>query len=83
LKIGILMGDDIRLEVVPECVKVMKAAAARTGLAIDWTELPIGRYGHELHGDTPPALTDKKLRDLDGGSWGRSATSRAHAGARK
>ena len=29
LKIGILLGDDIGLEVVPECVKVMKAAAAR------------------------------------------------------
>jgi isocitrate/isopropylmalate dehydrogenase len=28
LKIGILPGDDIGLEVVPECVKAMKAAAA-------------------------------------------------------
>ena len=28
-KIGILEGDDIGLEVVPECVKVMKAAAAK------------------------------------------------------
>ena len=27
LKIGILLGDDIGLEVVPEAVKVMKAAA--------------------------------------------------------
>ena len=30
LKIGVLLGDDIGLEVVPECVKVIKAAAART-----------------------------------------------------
>jgi len=31
-KIGILEGDDIGLEVVPECVKVMKVAAAKAGL---------------------------------------------------
>jgi 3-isopropylmalate dehydrogenase len=45
LKIGILLGDDIGLEVVPECVKVMKAAAACTGLAIEWHPLPIGKAG--------------------------------------
>ena len=45
LKIGILPGDDIGLEVVPECVKVMKAAAARECLAIDWHPLPIGKLG--------------------------------------
>jgi 3-isopropylmalate dehydrogenase len=66
LKIGVLLGDDIGLEVVPECVKVIKAAAARTGLAIDWQPLPIGRRGHEEHGDTLPAVTEAALRDLDG-----------------
>jgi len=55
LKLGILLGDDIGPEVVPECVKVMKAAAARAGLEIQWQELPIGRRGHEEHGDTLPA----------------------------
>ncbi|MBM3561391.1 MAG: isocitrate/isopropylmalate dehydrogenase family protein, partial [Alphaproteobacteria bacterium] len=54
LRIGILDGDDIGLEVVPECVKAMRAAAARMGLAIDWQTLPIGRRGHELHGNTLP-----------------------------
>jgi len=29
LNIGILEGDDIGLEVVPECIKAMKAAAVR------------------------------------------------------
>ena len=43
LKVGILLGDDIGHEVVPECVKVMKAAAARAGLAIDWSTHPIGK----------------------------------------
>jgi 3-isopropylmalate dehydrogenase len=66
LKIGILLGDDIGLEVVPECVKAMRAAAARTGLAIDWAELPIGKRGHEAHGHTLPAVTEQALRELDG-----------------
>src|SRR5262249_11561305 len=66
MKIGILSGDDIGLEVVPECVKVMKAAAAREGLAIDWQELPIGKRGHDQHGHTLPPLTEQALRALDG-----------------
>jgi 3-isopropylmalate dehydrogenase len=66
LKIGILLGDDIGHEVVPECVKVMKAAAARTGLAIDWRSLPIGKHGHERHGNTLPAPTEQALWELDG-----------------
>jgi 3-isopropylmalate dehydrogenase len=66
LKIGILPGDDIGLEVVPECIKVMKAAASRTGLHIDWRPLPIGKSGHEQHGNTLPEVTEKGLRELDG-----------------
>ena len=66
MKIGILLGDDIGLEVVPECVKVMKAAAARAGLDIAWTELPIGKAGHEAHGNTLPAITEQTLHTLDG-----------------
>jgi 3-isopropylmalate dehydrogenase len=66
VKIGILLGDDIGLEVVPECVKVMKAAVSRTGLTIDWRPLPIGKAGHEAHGDTLPAVTEKALWGLDG-----------------
>jgi 3-isopropylmalate dehydrogenase len=82
LKIGILLGDDIGLEVVPECVKVMKAAASRSGLAIDWTELPIGKAGHEAHGNTLPAVTEQALRTLDGwimGPIGHAAYPRGDA----
>jgi isocitrate/isopropylmalate dehydrogenase len=50
LKISILSGNDIGLEVVPECIKVMKAAAAREHL--DWRPPPIGKRGHEEHGNT-------------------------------
>jgi 3-isopropylmalate dehydrogenase len=66
VKIGILLGDDIGLEVVPEAVKVMKAAASRSGLAIDWHPLPIGKAGHEMEGDTLPPTTEAALWNLDG-----------------
>ena len=66
LKIGVLMGDDIGLEVVPEAIKVMKAAAAKSGLQISWQELPIGKRGHELHGHTMPQSTVDELAKTDG-----------------
>lgn len=66
LKIGILLGDDIGLEVVPETVKAVAAAAECTGLEISWQPLPIGKAGHEEHGDTLPAFTEAALRDLHG-----------------
>jgi 3-isopropylmalate dehydrogenase len=66
LTIGILLGDDIGLEVVPEAVKVMKAAAAKTGLEIKWQELAIGKGGHEQHGHTMPQATVAALENTDG-----------------
>ena len=66
LKIGILNGDDIGLEVVPEAVKVIKAAAAKSGLAIDWQPLPIGVKAHESHGHTMPKVTVDTLAKVDG-----------------
>ena len=66
LTIGILLGDDIGLEVVPEAVKVMKAAAAKTGLEVKWQELAIGRRAHEQHGHTMPHATVAALEKTDG-----------------
>jgi 3-isopropylmalate dehydrogenase len=66
LRIGVLAGDDIGLEVVPECVKAMRAAAALTGLDLEWLELPIGRRGHELYGHTFPEPTIAALERCDG-----------------
>jgi 3-isopropylmalate dehydrogenase len=65
-RIGILDGDDIGLEVVPECIKVMKAAAAKTGLAIDWLPVPIARKAHDELGHTMPPGTFATLEKLDG-----------------
>src|SRR3989304_2522540 len=72
LKIGILLGADIGLEVVPETVKVMRAAAAAVGLEVQWQELPIGRKGHELHGHTMPQITVAALEKCDGWVTGPS-----------
>ena len=66
MKIGVLLGDDIGLEIVPETVKAMKAAASRSGLAIEWHPLPIGKAGHELEGNTLPPSTEAALWKLDG-----------------
>ncbi len=66
LRIGILEGDDIGLEVVPETIKVMRAAAQQTGLAIEWFPLPIGRKAYDELGYTLPPGTLDKLDTYDG-----------------
>ena len=66
LKIGVLDGDDIGLEVVPECVKVMRAAARKAGLEIDWHPVPIGKRALDELGHTLPPGTLDKLDTLDG-----------------
>ncbi len=66
LKIGILNGDDIGHEVVPEAVKAMRAAAAATGLGVAWEEIPIGRQAFDTLGTTMPADTLTRLAALDG-----------------
>ena len=69
LKIGILEGDDIGLEVVPETIKVMRAAAQKTGLQVEWFPLPIGRKAYDELGYTlPPGTLDKLIRRLGAGA---------------
>jgi 3-isopropylmalate dehydrogenase len=66
LQLGILLGDDIGLEVVPEAVKVVDAAARATGLALAWHEFPIGRRAFDAVGTTLPDGTLEALERLDG-----------------
>jgi 3-isopropylmalate dehydrogenase len=47
LKVGILEGDDIGLEVVPECVKVMRPQCARPTSTLSGLPFPIARRAHE------------------------------------
>ncbi|HEX2552306.1 MAG TPA: isocitrate/isopropylmalate family dehydrogenase [Microvirga sp.] len=66
LTIGILNGDDIGHEIVPAAVRVVKAAAARHGLDIDWRPMPIGRSALDSHGSTMPEGTLETLGTFDG-----------------
>ncbi len=40
IKIGVLLGDDIGLEVIPVAVKVMDAAASKVGLDVQLDGFP-------------------------------------------
>lgn len=66
MKIGILEGDDIGPEVVPEAVKVMRAAAEASKLEIEWHPMPIGRMALDTLGQTLPENTLSHLEKLDG-----------------
>jgi 3-isopropylmalate dehydrogenase len=66
LRIGILDGDDIGPEIVPETVKVMHRAAELAKLDLDWVKLPIGRHALDEFGTTLPAETLSTLEELDG-----------------
>ena len=66
LRIGILGGDDIGLEIVPVSVEIARAAAALHQVDIDWHPLPIGRSAFDTHGHTLPPSTLEALGTLDG-----------------
>jgi len=66
-KLGILQGDDIGLEIVPETVKVLKEAVKPyAGIDIEWLELPVGMPSYKENGETLPQETLNTLFDLDG-----------------
>lgn len=66
LVIGVLNGDDIGHEIVPASVEVVKTAAEKTGLKIDWRPMPIGRSALDTHGTTLPEGTLETLSKMDG-----------------
>lgn len=66
LTLGVLNGDDIGHEIVPAAVKVAQAAAARSGLAIDWRPMPLGRKALDELGTTMPDGTLETLSSFDG-----------------
>ena len=66
LRVGVLLGDDIGLEVVPVAVEVMRAAAAKAGLALEWHDVPIGRAALDALGHTMPEGTLDRLASFDG-----------------
>ncbi|MDP9364023.1 MAG: isocitrate/isopropylmalate dehydrogenase family protein [Chloroflexota bacterium] len=65
--IGVLEGDDIGLEVVPETVKVLKAAVAReAGLEVAFHPFPVGWSSYQRHGHALPPETVEGLRAMHG-----------------
>jgi 3-isopropylmalate dehydrogenase len=66
LRIGVLDGDDIGPEIVPEAVRVMRRAAERSGLPLEWQSLPVGRRALDELGTTLPPTTLTELEQLDG-----------------
>lgn len=66
LVIGVLNGDDIGHEIVPAAVEVVRAAAKKTDLRIDWRPMPIGRVALDTHGSTFPDGTLEALSAMDG-----------------
>ncbi len=64
--IGVLAGDDIGLEVVPETVRVMRAAASSMGERISWVPLAVGFPSYRECGETLPQSTLEALDQLDG-----------------
>lgn len=65
-RLGIMDGDDIGLEVVPEAVKVMKAALKRQpNTQVEWVPLPIGAPSYAKSGETLPQKTLDTLYELD------------------
>ena len=66
-RLGILLGDDIGLEIVPVAVDVLKAAVANyPEIQIDWVPLPIGYKSFLENGHSLPESTYQTLFELDG-----------------
>src|SRR5215218_5070778 len=65
-RLGVLEGDGIGPEIVPAATRVVDAALARTGGAVDWVPLPIGWTAIHQHGEHTPASTVEALVGLDG-----------------
>lgn len=66
-RIGVLLGDDIGPEIVPQAVAVLAAAADLTsGLEFHFVDLPIGAAAYRTVARTLPEGTLEKLSELDG-----------------
>ena len=64
-KILLLPGDGIGVEVVPQAVKVMQAAAGLYGLTLDFSEALVGGCAIDAYSEPLPASTLKLAQDSD------------------
>ncbi|PNV60430.1 isocitrate/isopropylmalate dehydrogenase family protein [Clostridium sp. chh4-2] len=66
-KIGILNGDDIGPEIVPQAVNVLKTAVqAYPDIKIEWFPLPVGYSSYLEHGNSLLPSVKETLYQLDG-----------------
>ena len=66
-RIGVLLGDDIGPEIVPQAVATLVAAAENSpGLELQFVDFPVGADAHKKTGYTLPPGTLERLAKLDG-----------------
>ena len=65
-KIAVLNGDGIGTEVVASAVRILKEAAIRNSLNIEFTQLPIGWTAYRSFGRTLPPETLRGMEESDG-----------------
>ena len=84
-RIGVLLGDDIGPEIVPQAVSVLVAAAETSpGLRLEFIDFPVGADAYKTTGYTLPPGTLERLAELDGwilGPLGHAAYPRGDANA--
>jgi 3-isopropylmalate dehydrogenase len=64
MKIAVLPGDGVGVEVIGEAVKVLKALE-RDGVTIEMEQAPVGGAGYDACGDPLPEPTLKLAREAD------------------
>jgi len=66
-RVGVLLGDDIGPEVVPQAVAILRAAADSVpALALQFIDMAIGADAYKNTGYTLPPGTLERLAELDG-----------------
>jgi 3-isopropylmalate dehydrogenase len=84
-RIGVLLGDDIGPEIVPQAVSVLVAAAETSpGLRLEFVDFPVGADAYKTTGYTLPPGTLERLAELDGwilGPLGHAAYPRGDPNA--
>ena len=84
-QIGVMLGDDIGPEIVPQAVAVLRAAASReSGLELEFHDFPVGWSSYLANGHTLPEETLTGLAPMDGiilGPIGHAAYPRDRAEA--
>jgi len=84
-RIGVLLGDDIGPEIVPQAVATLAAAAEiSSGLQLEFVHFPVGAQAYKTTGYTLPPGTLERLAKLDGwilGPLGHAAYPRDNQNA--